>query len=534
MDRFRRERDELYEQQKELEAAKQQLEAELIAQEKHFAITLNEQQRVIDEMSLRQPSTDEHEMLKTRIAKIVSGPYQERIASMQREAEDKENAIEELKRLNKSLKAELEDAKSEHEEELRSLKKRYTRQIDELVAENQRLELEHGDSQERETASMLERRQEEYRRKYNESQNALGEANRNLNALKAELEALEKTNRKLNEQLQMQNFNTENEIEKLTDKLKRAKEEYAGEVQRGLEKDKAIQEHMLNIENLKAQIQQLEEENVNCVRREDEIKETLRERDREIEECIQQIKSETKDNSERAQDENQILIHENAALRNQLKSFEDNQSLQVQELLDKLQLGEKQAKVMYEEQQELRMRAEELQATCETLKSTCDKANAHTLKLEQEISSLQSLYRNSLVKGQELMTVKEHLELSLQLLREENEGMKGERAGWKEERGELQRQISGLARKLEGTTRESADKLKDFARKRSEYRVKLREAKLRLQQMEAQAAQLQAETQLPKLEVPSALLLKTGMLDISPDSSKLEAEIERTLQHYGE
>eukprot|EP00826_Nyctotherus_ovalis_P022890 TRINITY_DN17666_c0_g2_i3.p1 TRINITY_DN17666_c0_g2~~TRINITY_DN17666_c0_g2_i3.p1 ORF type:complete len:224 (-),score=84.03 TRINITY_DN17666_c0_g2_i3:53-724(-) len=208
MDRFRRERDELYEQQKELEATKQQLEAELAAQEKHFAITFNEQQRVIDELSLRQPSTDEHEMLKTRITKIVSGPYQERIASMQREMEDKENAIEELKRLNKSLKAELEDAKSEHEEELKSLKRRYMRQIDELTAENQRLELEHGDSQERETVSMLERRQEEYKRKYNESQKALGEANKNLNTLKAELETLEKSNRKLNEQLQMQNFNT--------------------------------------------------------------------------------------------------------------------------------------------------------------------------------------------------------------------------------------------------------------------------------------------------------------------------------------
>jgi len=533
MDRFRKEREELYDQQKELESNKQQLEAELLAQEKHFTTIIAEHQKLINDLSLRQPSNEEHEIMKTRIAKIVGGPYQERIANMQKDLDDKENIIEELKRHNKLLKIDIEDMKSDCEEQLKSLKRRYTRQIDELAAENQRLEIEYGTNQEQESIAMIERRQEEYKRKYNESQKALTEANRTVNNLKSELEVLDKTNKKLNEQLHIQNINTENEIEKLTDKLKRAKEEYASEVQKGLEKDKTIQQQIINIETLKAQFQQLEDENADCLRRENEIKETLRERDKEIEECILQIKSENRENSERVYEQNQILVNENIMLKNQIKDFEDGQSQQVQELLEKLQLGEKEAKTMHEEHQQLIIRTEELQTTCEVLKNNYDKANNHNNKLELEVASLQTLYRNSLIKGQELMTIKEHLELSLQLLKDENQSLKADHSNWDTERKELQNQITSLTKKLEVVTKESADKLKGYAKKRSEYRAKLREANLRLQQMSSHIAHLQAETyQLPKQEMFNAFVLKTGTL--TPDSSKLEADIERTLQSYAD
>eukprot|EP01022_Parablepharisma_sp_SALTPOND_P019936 TRINITY_DN3502_c0_g1_i1.p2 TRINITY_DN3502_c0_g1~~TRINITY_DN3502_c0_g1_i1.p2 ORF type:complete len:584 (+),score=120.96 TRINITY_DN3502_c0_g1_i1:4852-6603(+) len=521
-------------------ADKRHLEAELESQRKHFTGLLEQRQKTVDEFSTRSATTTDPEILKARIAKTVEAPYKQKLDNLNEEIEQKDFTISELTRENKLLKTDLEATRNDYERQLKNVKQKYLSQIDDLNIEIQELQGKLDDTRDKELVRIIKREKEEYKKKLVETQRDLLEAKSTITVLKNEVESLERDKQRFCEQVRMESEEAEKEINRITEKFKQSEEDHVAELQELHVKNKQLQQLLIENEALKGQVQELEIELGGYKKQIQEVGGTLKERELEIEACILQIQEENKENSVRVKEEKQILQNEIERLETTIKEMEESHKDELETITEKLEATEKQGKAMYEDQQQLRTKLEELQASYESIKTNYEKIVRQSNKQEDEIFALQARYRNSLTKEQELVTAKDHLEVSLQLMKEEHEKYLNEKAEWNAERTKLQSQIVALTRKIETITKEAAENVKRHVNKAAEYKSKVRRANLKLQQMTTKLAQYQAEIYQNftpgKIEASniSNAWIQREVMSATPDPDKLEADIELTLERNKE
>jgi len=548
-DKIKKENSTLQAQNADLIAEKKRWEAEISSQKKHFVNLLDQRQKTLEELQLRTSSPiGEPDLLKAKMNRFVETPYKQKIDSLNLELEEKDGQISELERQNEFLKKDLENIKTEYEKAIKEMKNKYISQIDSLNFEIHALQNNSDERKDKELMRLIKNDLDETKRKYAEAQKDLLETKNNFTNLQGELELLNQENARLTQENQEINTNAQNEINKITEKFKESEIEHSSEIEKSLSQNKQIQQLLIENEQLKGTVQELEIENGQLKKQIEELGNSLKDRENDIDNCILQIQEENKENARKVNDEKQFLQNEIDRLEQKLREEQENNTQELEEMQKKIENSERAAGTENQEKSQLRSRIEELEEMHKNLKNNYDKLAKQNENLEDELFSTQTRYRGSLTKEQELSNLKEHLEISIKLLKEEHQTLLNEKNDWATERSDLQNQILKLTKKLEDVTKEASENIQKHMKKASEYKAKVRQANLKLQNMSSkllhgnQAESFQQGVTPIKGEVMNiksfdvknyATVLDKG-IENEIDEEKLEADIEKTLEKHME
>ncbi len=444
------------------------------------------------------------------------------------------------------LKSETDSSKQDYEQQLKDLRRKYQDQVDELTLELHAAQTKAEDSRERELVRRFQREADEYKQKWSDAQKDLLNLRSENERLKTSRDGLEQERQKMLEHEQETALAHEAETSQLADKVKQTGEDQAAEIEKAAARDSQLQRLTGENEGLKQQVQDLELEIGNYKQQLADLGSTLKDRETEIESCIAQIQEENKEKAQAEQEEKQALQAEIDRLSASLQESDNAHKDELTSFAERIETAEKEKQALNSEQQTLRVKLNELQTNYEGVKNSYAKTFNQKEKTEDELTSLQSKYRNTLERVQELAVAKDHLELSLRMVEEEQQRLAEEKAQWSTERGQLQQQISVLVRKMETLTKDSAEQIRKCIKKASEYKAKVRQGNLKLQQMTARLVRAQAaggaesfREPLPNtsrslaaadVEPPfSDVAVQRELLNATPEANQLEEEIAKTL-----
>ncbi len=471
---------------------------------------------------------------KKSMRRALEAIYKQKLRTVEEASEKKDQQINELSRKNAMLRMELDSAKKDADQQLHDARSRYQEKIAKITQNLDRAQQVVTDSRrDAESIRRLEKESDEYKQQWMDSQRELSSAQTECDKLRKSVAEFQHSRELFETQERETAAATEAEIALTQEKLRQMAEKYSSETRRAEELDARVRRIEEENAGLRQQLQARELEGETYRRQLAELGETLKDRQIEVDACMEQVRAEGNATAQTDLADRQALQCEIERLTNALQDARDTRQDSLDILGAQLDASEKHRRVLQEEHQALQRKLAALQTSYENLKHRYFAAANENEKHQSEILTLRTSRRGSLTKTQELVQCKDHLEVSLRVLQEENQRLLEEKSSWEVEREKLQQQVTELIRKVEMVANGSAEQVKKYIRKASAYKSKARQGDLKLQQMSARLVEAEAFPSLAGGETVREGLSEEvlrAQYSSTPEARQLEAEIASTLE----